>query len=131
MTKLIHSKDAAPMIPFIAVIRRDIYRDTGRFGLFQFADYEFGAQNSIGRDFDGVYQMRHCREGYIPVKMRFQETREETPTVKRLAAWSKFRSAVAAWKALTDEEKEVYYNKESPKHRRANNIFIREYMLSH
>ena len=131
MTKLIHFKGAAPMVPFITSIKQSIFRDTGRFGLFQFADYEFGAQNSIGRDFDGVYQMRHCHEGYIPVKMRFQISRENTPTVKRLAAWNKFRAAISAWKSLTSEQKQVYYNRENKKHRRGNNIFITEYMLSH
>lgn len=130
MTKLLRYKGAPRAIPFIKTIRNRLFRDTGRFGLFQFGDYEFGSLNSLGRDFDGVYQMRHGLDGYIPVKMRFQETREEVATPARVANWNKFKSAVAAWQSLTDEQKKVYNDKAKGTSRTGNNLFIREYMLS-
>jgi len=130
MTKLLRVKGAAPSVPFVKTIRNRIYHDTGRFGLFNYGNYEFGAENEIGRDLDGVYQMRDCVEGKIPVKMRFQLTREETPTEARVANWTKFAEAVAAWQALTDEQKKVYNDRAKGTSKTGNNIFISEYMLS-
>jgi hypothetical protein len=130
MTKLLRYKGAPPAVPFIKEIRNRLGKDTGRFGLFEFGNYEFGSINAIGRDLDGVYQMRRCSEGKIPVKMRFQETREETATPARVANWSKFASAVASWQALTDEQKAVYNERAKGTSKTGNNIFISEYMLS-
>jgi len=130
MTKLLRVKGAAPMVPFIKTIRNRLYKDTGRFGLPHFGNYEFGAENEIGRDLDGVYQMRHCKEGYIPVKMRFQKTREETPTEARVANWNKYAAGIAAWQALTDEQKAVYNERAKGTNKTGNNIYISEYMLS-
>jgi len=130
MTKLLRVKGAGPFIPFDSTIRYRLYHDTGRFGLFHYGNYEYGAENEIGFDWHGVYQMRHCQEGKIPVKMRFQETREETPTPARVANWSLFAAAVAAWQALTEEEKAVYNLKAKGTSRTGNNLFIRDCMLS-
>jgi len=130
MTKLLKYKGAPRAIPFIKTIRNRLYRDTGRFGLFNYGNYEFGAENEIGRDFDGVYQMRNCVEGKIPVKMRFQLTREETPTAPRVANWNKFAAAVAAWQALTDEQKKVYNDRAKGTNKTGFNLYIKEYMLS-
>ena len=130
MTKLLRYKGAPRMIPFIKVIRNRLFRDTGRFGLFLFGNYEFGAENSINRDFDGVYQMRRCLEGYTPVKMRFQETREEVATPARVASWNKFKLAILAWQALTPAEKKVYNDRAKGTSKTGNNLFISEYMLS-
>ena len=130
MTKLLRVKGAAPSVPFIRTIRNRLYRDTGRFGLFKYGNYEYGAENEIGRDLDGVYQMRKCVEGYRPVKMRFQKTREETPTEARVANWDKFAAAITAWQALTDEQKAVYNERAKGINKTGNNIFISEYMLS-
>ena len=130
MTKLLRYKGAPPQIPFIKTIRKRLFHDTGRFGLFDYGNFEFGAENEIGRDFDGVYQMRHCQEGYTPIKMRFQLTREETATPARVANWTKFKNAITAWQALTDEQKKVYNDRAKGKPKTGNNIFISEYMLS-
>ena len=70
MTKLLRYKGAPPAIPYVKTITKKLGRDSGRFGLVPYGDYEFGAENSIGFDFHGVYQMRNCVEGRIPVKMR-------------------------------------------------------------
>ena len=130
MTKLIHIKGGSPIIPFVKTIQKRLNQDTGRFGLFDYGNYEYGAENEIGRDLDGVYQMRNCVEGRIPVKMRFQKTREETPTEARVAGWTKFAAAISAWQALTDEQKAVYNERAKGKSKTGNNIFISEYMLS-
>ena len=118
------------MVPFIKTIKEAIYKDTGRFGLFCFGDYEFGAYHSVGRELDGVYQMRHCHDGIIPVKMRFPKTRAAAPSAAVLAVWAKFRAGMGAWGALTAEEKEVY-NKIAIKYRKnGRSIFMKNYMLS-
>ena len=130
MTKIIRTKTSKNFIPFIKEIRNKIGSDSGRFGLFMFGDYEFGDQNSIGKDYHGVYQMRHCKEGILAIKMRFQKTREEVPTAPRVANWTKFANAITAWQALTDEQKAVYNQRAKGTTKTGNNIFISEYMLS-
>jgi len=130
MTKLIRVKGGAPMVPFTKEIRKRLGKDTGRMGLFHYGIYEYGAENEIGRDLDGVYQMRNSIEGRTAVKMRFQKTREETPTEARVAVWNKFANAMSAWQALTDEQKVVYNERAKGIKKTGANIFISEYMLS-
>jgi len=131
MTKLIRTKNTPFWITHSNAIRKKIGSDTGRFGLMHFGVYEFGAENEIGKDVTGVYQMRKCVEGPRPVKMRFQITREETPTPARVANWNKFRDAMSAWQDLTDEQKSVYNNRAKLLLMFGFNLYIREYMLSH
>lgn len=131
MAKLIRVKGGPQIIPFCKRIRKKLGNDTGRYGLFHYGKYEYGAQNEIGFDLHGVYQMRYCKEGYIPVKMRFQKTREEVATGPRQANWDKFAAAILAWKSLTQEEKEAYNKRAYRKTLYGCNLFIREYMLSH
>ena len=131
MTKLIRTKDTPPFITHTSTIRKRLGKDTGRFGLMHFGIYEYGAQNEIGLAHTGVYQMRKCSEGIIPVKMRFQITREETPTAPRVANWTKFATGVAAWQALTTEQKSVYNERAKSLLMFGFNLFMREYMLSH
>ncbi|OGY41926.1 MAG: hypothetical protein A2Y67_03855 [Candidatus Buchananbacteria bacterium RBG_13_39_9] len=128
--KLVREKGMPPIIPFCGYIAKDLFRDTGRIGLFHFGAYEFGAENEIGRDFDGVYQMRHGRDGRIAVKMRFQKSREEYPTVARVACWNKFAAGMAAWKALTIEQKMVYNEVGKRRKKYGSNLFMKQYMLS-
>ena len=130
MSILTRSKLNKTFIPFCKEIRKDIYRDTGRYGLFSFGAYEFGAENEIGRDIDGVYQMRHGVKGPIAVKMRFALTREKYPYPDRVVLWDKMRAGVAAWKNLTTPEKEVYNIRAKGKRLTGYNLFIKEYMLS-
>jgi len=130
MVKIVKTNSMSGLPSFVSTIRNRLYRDTGRFGLFNFGNYEFGAENAIGRDADGVYQMRPTKNGPVAVKMRFQLTREETPTPARVANWNKFAAGVAAWHLLTDEEKLVYNNKAKGTTKYGFNIFLSEYMLS-
>ena len=130
MTKLIRTKDAPPIIPFCKRITKKLGNDTGRFGLFHFGAFEYGSENEIGLDFHGVYQMRHCIEGYIPVKTRFRVTNRKTLTPAIIASQNKFAGAPAAWRALTDSQRVVYNTRAKRKLMYGYNLFIREYMLS-
>ena len=131
MAKLIRTKNTPFWPTHTNAIQNKLGSDTGRFGLMHFGVYEFGAENEIGKDAHGVYQMRNCVEGRIPVKMRFQITREQTPTPARVANWSKFADGVSAWQGLTDEQKSVYNDKAKRLLMFGFNLYIREYMLSH
>ena len=130
MAKLIREKDGPKIIPFVGQITGNLFRDTGRFGLFHFGDYEFGSENEINKDFDGIYQVRHCYDGRKIVKMRFQKTREEYPTVARVANWNKFADAMAAWANLTANEKSVYNERGKALRLHGVNVFVKKYMLS-
>ncbi|MFA5360330.1 MAG: hypothetical protein WC349_05275 [Patescibacteria group bacterium] len=130
MTKLIRTKDAPPMIPFVSRICKKLGNDTGRFGLFHIGNYEYGSENEIGFDFHGVYKMQHCKEGYIPVKTKFRVTNKKTITPAYIASQNKFAGAIPAWRALTAEQKAVYNNRAKRKLMYGYNLFIKEYMLS-
>ena len=77
----------------------------------------------------GIYQMRKCHEGKIPIQINFylyvithtpgQQTRRE-----------KFVAAVAEWQGLTEEQKNVYREKAKRKNFSGYNLYLREYMLS-
>lgn len=110
--------------------RKKIGWDSGRFGLFRYGKYEFGAENEIGFDSHGVYQVRSCKEGQITVKMRFQITREEVVTPDRRANWDKYAAATRAWSSLTQEEKNVYNERVKELPMNGRNLFVKEYMLS-
>lgn len=131
MAKLIRTKYPDLILPPGVRIRGHIYKDTGRFGLFSFGDYEFGKINAVGRDLDGIYQMRHYNEGFFPSKIRFPRVSPNFPTVNRLAARGKFRDANAAWLPLTDQEKEFYNNKAKSIRLTGRMLFVKNYMLSH
>lgn len=130
MTKLIRRKGVANNPNYTSTIRGRLGSDTGRFGLFHFGAYEYGAQNEIGLDHHGVYQMRHCIEGKIPVKMRFPKTIPETSTPAREAVWAKYRAAILGWQSLTDEQKAVYNERVKGTRLNGCNLFVKEYMLS-
>ncbi len=110
--------------------RKKLGWDTGRFGLFNYGNYEFGAENEIGLDLFGVYQRRMTKKGYQTVKMRFQLTREEIVTIPRRANWDKYAAALGAWADLTDEQKEVYNIRVKNLPMNGRNLFVKEYMLS-
>lgn len=118
------------MVPFIKTIKEAIYKDTGRFGLFCFGDYDFGEFHARGRELDGVYQMRHCHDGIIPVKMRFAKEYKNYAVGNRAIGRNKFAAGMAAWKALTDEEKKVYNDIAIKYRKNGRSIFMKKYMLS-
>jgi hypothetical protein len=111
--------------------KKKIGWDTGRFGLFRFGVYEFGAENEIGLDAFGVYQQRMTKKGYRTVKMRFQITREEVRTDNRKANWAKYVEALHGWRDLTAEQKELYNTRVKGLPMNGRNLYVKEYMLSH
>lgn len=130
MSKLIRVKGGPTMVPFIKTIREAIYKDTGRFGLFCFGDYDFGEFHARGRELDGVYQMRHCYDGIIPVKMRFAKEYKNHAVGNRSIGRNKFAAGMAAWGALTAEEKKVYNDIATKRRTNGRSIFMKKYMLS-
>lgn len=87
----------------------------------------------------GIYQKRwtgYNQHGRIPgckrksyyVRMRMY--RPTNPrTVKQQAGRTKFQEAVAAWQAMSTEEREPWRQRAVRKSRRGRNLFIQEYML--
>lgn len=128
MTKLIRTKEAGPIIPFCKMIKKKLGNDTGRFGHFHLGVYEYGSENELGLDFHGIYQMRACKEGQVPVKMRFRVSNRKTITSAYIASQNKFAGAIPAWRALTDEQRAVYNIRAKKKLMYGYNLFIREYM---
>lgn len=75
----------------------------------------------------GIYQMRKCLEGKIPIKMKFY--RPTNPrTIKQQANRIKLRDAVIAWSLLTDAEKNVYHERAKSWHYWGYHLFVSEYM---
>ncbi len=77
----------------------------------------------------GIYQMRLCKEGKIPIRMKFYVPTNPR-TVPQQSNRAKFADAVLAWQNLTYTEKQVYNSKAGGTHFSGYNLFIREYMLS-
>lgn len=78
----------------------------------------------------GIYQMRKCREGKIPIKMRFY--RPTNPrTIKQQLNRDKVRNAVIAWSLLTKEEKALYDKRARGRHYGGYHLFVSEHLKSH
>jgi hypothetical protein len=91
---------------------------------------ELGA-NDFAEAFDcfGVYQMRQCKEGRIPVKMKFYNYRY-TNSEKQIRDRTKMRNAVLAWQNLTPEAKAWYRKKAELLPQTGYSLFIREFLLA-
>lgn len=78
---------------------------------------------------NGIYQMRMTKRGKRPIKMKFYTpTNPQTPAQQ--ANRAKFAAAVAAWQALTSEEKSVYTERAKKRQMFGWGLFIREYYQS-
>ena len=77
----------------------------------------------------GIYQMRHCKAGILPIRMKFYEP-FNPQTIPQQANRGKFAAAVLAWQNLTQEQKAVYNSRAVGKHMSGYNIFIKQSMLS-
>ena len=77
----------------------------------------------------GVYQMRRCKEGRIPVKMKFYNYRY-TNSEKQIRDRTKMRNAVLAWQALTPEAKACYRRSAELLPQTGYSLFIREFLLA-
>jgi len=104
-------------------------------GMYAFSDY--GADEIVcfsDRDepieFSGIYRrdnvtgkVKHYREPYYITK----NPRTETQQANR----QKLADGVAAWQALTPDEKNQYNIKARWKHLSGYNLFLHQYLLSH
>lgn len=78
----------------------------------------------------GIYQMRRCREGRIPIRMRLYDQKYTTSEILQ-ANRTKFREGMDAWKELTEAQQKEYHKKVEHLKMHAHNYFIREYLKSH
>lgn len=80
--------------------------------------------NSLGAY--GIWQMRMTKRGKVPIRMKFY-----TPTNPRTSAQqanrAKFAAAMAAWGALTSDQKAVYNERAKKRQMFGWGLFIREY----
>lgn len=111
---------------------RAVYEENGSiYGTNSYGVHEYGrGESKPETEYHGVYQMRRCKEGYIPVQMRFYK-----PTNPRTALQQsnrdKIRAGVIAWQALTNEQKLVYNKSAQGQQLTGYNLFIKNFLLSH
>lgn len=78
---------------------------------------------------DGIYQRRHSKAGIFYVKEKFYKpTNPRTP--QQQAGRIKFTAGVAAWKALSPQEKEHWLHSKRAKLMTGRNLFLRNFMLN-
>lgn len=78
----------------------------------------------------GIYQMRKCLEGKIPIKMVFYRPTNPRTSLQQ-ANRAKIRDAVIAWSLLTDNQKNVYRERAKTWHYWGYHLFVSEYLKSH
>lgn len=76
----------------------------------------------------GIYQMRMHKDGKKPIRMKFYEP-TNPQTEDQQANRNKFADAMAAWQALTSEEKAPYYTQAKRVQMLGHNLYIKRYML--
>lgn len=77
----------------------------------------------------GIYRTAKTKRGKKSIRNRFyMQYKERTENQK--TASEKFKSCQILWKALTNEEKELYNKRAKKKGLTGNNLFIKECMLS-
>jgi hypothetical protein len=110
---------------------RAVYEDDGGiYGTTSYGRGVFGYGDAVPESiYHGIYQMRKCKEGIIPVQMKFY--RPTNPqTVPQQANRSKMQIAVSAWQELTNEQKEVYNKNAIGQKLTGYNLFIKNHLLS-
>lgn len=113
----------APLSDFPAFeIRRSMGRPNG-------LGQHFCGVTWLGEDSEiaGVYQKRPRKKGQIFVKMKFSIP-NDPKTSLQITQRNKFRDSILAWRALTEEEKNVYNTMQYPPRMSGFNRFIRLYM---
>lgn len=78
----------------------------------------------------GIYQRRMLKNGKGYIKMKFY-TPTNPQTVPQQANRTKFADAMAAWMALTSEQKSAYTKRAKKRGKHPWGLFIREYYQSH
>lgn len=95
------------------------------YGVAEFGGATYGNYLNLS----GVYQRRHMKIGRQTVIMKF--TMPHDPGDPSVAAnRTKFRSAIAAWQALTVPQREGYNQRVVGRDLSGYNLFIREFMKS-
>lgn len=77
----------------------------------------------------GIYQMRMTKRGKRPIREVFY-TPHNPETVPQQANRAKFADAMAAWVALTSEQKKAYTTRAKRRQMFGWGLFIREYYQS-
>lgn len=121
--------------PFAHVIRQKLGRPGGlvsssEFGSAVFGDVYLGyVADSPSYGFYGIYQMRKCKEGKIPILMKFYSP-SNPQTEDQQANRSNFANAVSGWQGLSESEKMSYNESAKFLNMSGYNLYIRRYMLS-
>lgn len=93
---------------------------TAGYGIFYYGS---------GAKFFGIYQVRTRYGKQVVVKTKYYfPINPKTPNQQ--ICQTHFADAIAAWNALTPDEKNVYNEKTKYKHISGINLFIREHLLS-
>lgn len=77
----------------------------------------------------GLYQMRRCKRGTVPIRIRFYDyviTRTPAQQEKR----AKFRDAVAAWQGASEDVKSEFNHLAKSYHMSGYNLFLRRFMMA-
>jgi hypothetical protein len=99
------------------------------FGVSLYGD-ESGAGGSEPIIQDGMYQMRTCKEGKIPIRMKLYDyviTNTEAQQIQR----QKYADGVLAWQGLTNPQKLLYNERAKSLPYSGYNLFLKEYLNSH
>lgn len=103
-------------------------------GFFGEAFYSTGGYGSTdpnpNAEFYGIYQMRRCKEGRIPIQMKFYRPTNPQTEAQQLQRY-KIKVAVWEWQQLTEEQKAVYNRNATKYHITGYNLYVKNYLLSH
>jgi len=77
----------------------------------------------------GIYQ-RDTKTGHQRIRKGVFYIPNNPQTEAQQANRNKFKAALTAWHALTDEQKQVYIERAKGKSMTGYNVFVKEYMLS-
>ena len=103
----------------------------GFYGEADFGSGGFGSEEpNPTAPFYGIYQNRRCKEGLIPVQMKFYKP-TNPQTEPQQTNRQKITDAVLAWQNLTEQEKQVYNRNALGQALTGYNLFVKNYLLSH
>lgn len=77
----------------------------------------------------GIYQRRMLKNGKGYIKMKFYEPTNPRTTAQQ-ANRQKFTDGMAAWQALTEEEKTTYIKRAKKRNMFGWGLFLREYFIN-
>ena len=102
----------------------------GYYGEACYGDGGFGSTDPDPNAwYYGIYQMRRCKEGKIPVQMKFYKPTNPQTDAQQIQR-GKISNAVFNWQHLTDSEKAVYNRRAFVYHITGYNLYCKEYLLS-